>query len=156
MGRTAECGPLEDPWVAPPEDAFARTRAGRARPSEPAEIVVAFERGLPVALDGDAPDLPSRDPRARRGSAARYGFGRVDMIENRRVGIKSRELYEVPGALAIIPAHRALEDLTLEREVAHHKPLRRAALDRPRSTTVSGSRRCESRSTRTSTRRRRT
>jgi argininosuccinate synthase len=52
-----------------------------------------------------------------------YGFGRVDMIENRRVGIKSRELYEVPGALAIIMAHRALEDLTLEREVAHHKPL---------------------------------
>jgi argininosuccinate synthase len=52
-----------------------------------------------------------------------YGFGRVDMIENRRVGIKSRELYEVPGALAIILAHRALEDLTLEREVAHHKPL---------------------------------
>ena len=93
-----------------------------ARPSEPAEIVVAFERGLPVALDGDAADLPSVI-RALDLLGGTYGFGRVDMIENRRVGIKSRELYEVPGALAIILAHRALEDLTLEREVAHHKPL---------------------------------
>ena len=121
-GRTAECGPLEDPWVAPPEDAFARTAPPEARPSEPAEIVVAFERGLPVALDGDAADLPSVI-RALDLLGGTYGFGRVDMIENRRVGIKSRELYEVPGALAIILAHRALEDLTLEREVAHHKPL---------------------------------
>ena len=121
-GRTAECGPLEDPWVAPPEDAFARTAPIEARPSEPAEIVVAFERGLPVALDGDAADLPSVI-RALDLLGGTYGFGRVDMIENRRVGIKSRELYEVPGALAIILAHRALEDLTLEREVAHHKPL---------------------------------
>jgi argininosuccinate synthase len=121
-GRTAECGPLEDPWVAPPEDAFARTASPEARPSEPAEIVVAFERGLPAALDGDAADLPSVI-RALDVLGGTYGFGRVDMIENRRVGIKSRELYEVPGALAIILAHRALEDLTLEREVAHHKPL---------------------------------
>src|SRR4029079_7259547 len=58
-GRTAECGPLEDPWVAPPEDAFDRTAPPEARPSEPAETVVAFDRGLPVALDGDAADLPS-------------------------------------------------------------------------------------------------
>jgi argininosuccinate lyase len=121
-GRTAECGPLEDPWVAPPEDAFARTAPAEARPTEPAEIVIAFERGLPVALDGDAADLPSLI-RALDLLGGTYGFGRVDMIENRRVGIKSRELYEVPGALAIIQAHRALEDLTLEREVAHHKPL---------------------------------
>ncbi len=121
-GRTAECGPLEDPWVAPPEDAFARTAPLEARPTEPAEVVVAFERGLPVALDGDAAGLPSVI-RALDLLGGTYGFGRVDMIENRRVGIKSRELYEVPGALAIILAHRALEDLTLEREVAHHKPL---------------------------------
>ena len=122
-GRTAECGPLEDPWVAPPEDAFARTAAPEARPSEPTEeVVVAFERGLPVALDGEAADCPSVI-RALDLLGGTYGFGRVDMIENRRVGIKSRELYEVPGALAIILAHRALEDLTLEREVAHHKPL---------------------------------
>jgi argininosuccinate synthase len=120
-GRTAECGPLEDPWVAPPEDAFARTAPPEARPAEPTEIVVAFERGLPVALEGEATPLTDviRRLDALGGS---YGFGRVDMIENRRVGIKSRELYEVPGALAIITAHRALEDLTLEREVAHEKP----------------------------------
>ena len=120
-GRTAECGPLEDPWVAPPEDAFARTAAPADRPSVPTEIVVSFDRGVPIALDGEPTALPEviRGLDARAG---RYGFGRIDMIENRRVGIKSRELYEVPGALSIIAAHRALEDLTLERDLAHHKP----------------------------------
>jgi argininosuccinate synthase len=121
-GRTAECGPLEDPWVAPPEDAFARTAPPADRPGEPAEIVIAFERGVPVALDGTPTPLPELIRTVDR-LGGRYGFGRVDMIENRRVGIKSRELYEVPGALALIEAHRALEDLTLERELAHEKPL---------------------------------
>ena len=120
-GRTAECGPLEDPWVAPPEDAFARTAAPRARPAQPTEIVVTFEQGLPVALDGTSHPLPALIRRLDA-LAGSYGYGRVDMIENRRVGIKSRELYEVPGALSIILAHRALEDLTLERDLAHHKP----------------------------------
>jgi argininosuccinate synthase len=120
-GRTAECGLLEDPWVAPPVDAFERTAAPKDRPPEPAEVVVAFERGVPVALDGAPTPLPELI-RTIDALGGRYGFGRVDMIENRRVGIKSRELYEVPGALALITAHRALEDLTLEREVAHHKP----------------------------------
>jgi argininosuccinate synthase len=121
-GRTAECGPLEDPWVAPPEDAFGRTAAPEDRPSEPAEITVSFVQGTPVALDGEAIALPEliRTLDLLGGS---YGFGRVDMIENRRVGIKSRELYEVPGALAIIRAHQGLEDLTLERDLAHHKPI---------------------------------
>jgi argininosuccinate synthase len=120
-GRTAECGPLEDPWVAPPEDAFERTAPPEARPTRPAEVTLAFERGMPVALEGVATPLPEviRRLDVLGGS---YGFGRVDMIENRRVGIKSRELYEVPGALAIISAHQALEDLTLERDLAHHKP----------------------------------
>ncbi len=120
-GRTAECGPLEDPWVAPPEDAFERTAPLEARPTRPAEVTLTFERGMPVALDGVATPLPEviRRLDVLGGS---YGFGRVDMIENRRVGIKSRELYEVPGALAIISAHQALEDLTLERDLAHHKP----------------------------------
>ncbi len=121
-GRTAECGPLEDPWVAPPEDAFARTKPTSERPDEPAEITVTFERGIPVGLDGEARTLPEI-VRGLDALAGSYGFGRVDMIENRRVGIKSRELYEVPGALSILRAHQALEDLTLEREVAHHKPL---------------------------------
>jgi argininosuccinate synthase len=120
-GRTVECGPLEDPWAAPPEDAFARTAAAASRPAEPWEITVGFERGLPVALDGEAKTLPVLIRRLDALAGA-YGFGRVDMIENRRVGIKSRELYEVPGALSVIAAHRALEDLTLERDLAHHKP----------------------------------
>jgi argininosuccinate synthase len=120
-GRTVECGPLEDPWAAPPEDAFARTAAAASRPSEPWEITVGFERGMPVALDGEAKTLPALIRRLDALAGA-YGFGRVDMIENRRVGIKSRELYEVPGALSVIAAHRALEDLTLERDLAHHKP----------------------------------
>jgi argininosuccinate synthase len=120
-GRTAECGPLEDPWVAPPEDAFERTKPPAERPSEPAEVQLTFERGVPVALDGSLTSLPDLI-RALDALGGSYGFGRVDMIENRRVGIKSRELYEVPGALSIIRAHQALEDLTLEREVAHHKP----------------------------------
>jgi argininosuccinate synthase len=120
-GRTVECGPLEDPWAAPPEDAFARTAAAASRPSEPWEITVGFERGVPVALDGEAKTLPGLIRRLDALAGA-YGFGRVDMIENRRVGIKSRELYEVPGAVSVIAAHRALEDLTLERDLAHHKP----------------------------------
>jgi argininosuccinate synthase len=120
-GRTAECGPLEDPWVAPPEDAFERTAAPADRPAEPTEITVAFERGVPTSLEGE--DVPMAELIRRLDVlGGSYGFGRVDMIENRRVGIKSRELYEVPGALAIIRAHQALEDLTLERDLAHHKP----------------------------------
>ncbi|MET0801259.1 MAG: argininosuccinate synthase [Actinomycetota bacterium] len=120
-GRTAECGPLEDPWVAPPENAFDRTAPPEARPTDVAEITVSFDRGLPVALDGETATLPELIRRLDVLGGS-YGFGRVDMIENRRVGIKSRELYEVPGALAIIRAHQALEDLTLERDLAHHKP----------------------------------
>jgi argininosuccinate synthase len=120
-GRTAECGPLEDAWAQPPEDAFERTAARPDRPAGRSEIIVAFERGVPVSLDGEPSALPELI-RAVDSLGGGYGFGRVDMIENRRVGIKSRELYEVPGALALITAHRALEDLTLEREVAHLKP----------------------------------
>jgi len=121
-GRTAECGELEDPWAAPPEDAFDRTASPGDRPEEPTDAVVAFVSGLPVAVDGAPLPLPALI-RALDALGGSYGFGRVDMIENRRVGIKSRELYEVPGALALIRAHQALEDLTFEREVAHHKPL---------------------------------
>jgi argininosuccinate synthase len=120
-GRTVECGPLEDPWVAPPEDAFARTTPPAERPGEASEVVIAFERGVPIAL-GDMAMTLTELIRTLETVAGRYGFGRVDMVENRRVGIKSRELYEVPAALSIIRAHRALEDLTLERDLAHHKP----------------------------------
>jgi argininosuccinate lyase/argininosuccinate synthase len=119
-GRTVECGPLEDPWDEPPADAFALTADPLHAPEQPDEIVLAFEHGLPVALDGRSLD-PAELIQRLTAIGGRHGFGRVDMIENRLVGIKSRELYEVPGALALIQAHRDLEDLTLERDLAHEK-----------------------------------
>jgi argininosuccinate synthase len=121
-GRCCECGPIEDPWNAPPEDAFSRTAPPEKRPSEPAEITLGFGAGVPVSLDG-APMALERIIKEVDELAGSYGFGRLDMIENRRVGIKSREVYEAPGALSLITAHRALEDLCLERDVAHFKPL---------------------------------
>jgi argininosuccinate synthase len=118
-GRTVEGGALEDPWAAPPEDAFAWT-VHPAAASGSREVVVAFEAGVPVAVDGGRAGLPEVVGALNRLAGA-AGFGRVDMLENRRVGIKSREVYEVPGALAVLAAHRELEDLTLDREVLHEK-----------------------------------
>jgi argininosuccinate synthase len=120
-GRTVECGVLEDPWATPPEDAFARTAAPERAPIHPTEIVVGFDAGRPTSLDGVPASLRQIVHRLAD-VGGRYGYGRVDMIENRRVGIKSREVYEVPAALALLVAHRALEDLTLDRDVAHAKP----------------------------------
>jgi argininosuccinate lyase len=119
-GRTIECGPLEDPWAAPPADAFLLTAEPTEAPDRPEELVVGFEAGVPVSIDGSRLEPGSLIAEITR-RAGRHGFGRVDMIENRLVGIKSRELYEVPGALALIAAHRDLEDLTLERDLAHEK-----------------------------------
>lgn len=119
-GRTIECGPLEDPWKEPPADAFARTVDPDAAPAESAELIVGFEEGVPAALDG-VPIDPVPLIQAVERVAGSHGFGRVDMIENRLVGIKSRELYEVPAALALIAAHADLEALTLERDLAHYK-----------------------------------
>ncbi|MGH2711325.1 MAG: argininosuccinate synthase [Actinomycetota bacterium] len=119
-GRTIECGELEDPWAEPPADAFELTIDPRHAPNEPVEVVIGFRNGTPMSLDGG--ELPIVELVARLTEiAGAHGFGRVDMIENRLVGIKSRELYEVPGALALIAAHRELEDLTLERDLAHEK-----------------------------------
>ncbi len=116
-GRTIECGILEDPWEQPPEDVFELTTPTA---TDPAELVVSFEAGLPVALDGRALPLHELigEVTAIVGS---YGWGRIDMVENRRVGIKSREVYECPGALALLLAHADLEGLTLERDLAHEK-----------------------------------
>jgi argininosuccinate synthase len=111
FGRAIEAGVLEDPWAAPPEEAFALT-ASPAGWGAPADVVVGFESGLPVSVDGEElalADLVS----ALNEQAGGYGIGRVDMIENRVVGIKSRELYEAPAALTLISAHQALEDLVL-------------------------------------------
>lgn len=124
-GRTIEAGPLEDAWAEPPADAFERTVEAEAAPEEAVEIVVGFEAGLPVALDEERVE-PVPLIRRLEQITGEHGFGRVDMIENRLVGIKSRELYEVPAALSIIAAHVDLEALTLERDLSHYK---RAAVE---------------------------
>jgi argininosuccinate synthase len=116
-GRTIECGAIEDPWAAPPDDAYTLTRV---RNREPITVVVGFEAGVPVSVDGVTLGVQSIIELMSDIAGSR-GFGRIDMVENRRVGIKSREIYECPGALALLAAHADLEDLTLERDMAHEK-----------------------------------
>ena len=111
VGRAIEAGVLEDPWAAPPEEAFALTSSPLAAPA-PVEVVIGFEEGLPVSLDGEELSLAELIA-ALNAQAGAYGIGRIDMIENRAVGIKSRELYEAPAAMTLIEAHGALEDLVL-------------------------------------------
>ncbi len=120
MGRAVECGAIEDPWNAPPDDIYQRTVAVADARTEPTECVIGFERGLPVSLDGVPTPLHQMLPELDALVGA-YGFGRIDMVENRRVGIKSREVYECPGALALILAHADLESITLERDVMREK-----------------------------------
>ncbi len=116
-GRAIECGIIEDPWEQPPEEVFELTTPTA---SEPVEMTVSFEAGLPVAIDGRRLPLDALIEEVTR-VVGSYGWGRLDMVENRRVGIKSREVYECPGALALLMAHADLEDLTLERDLAHEK-----------------------------------
>ncbi len=116
-GRAIECGALEDPWAAPPEDVITLTRPTA---SEPRDLVIGFEAGVPVSVDGRSVPLDQLVGEVNAAVGA-YGWGRIDMVENRRVGIKSRETYECPAALALVMAHSDLEDLTLERDVAHEK-----------------------------------
>lgn len=120
LGRTVECGEIEDPWSAPPAGVYERTRPVAEAPRQPRELVVRFEHGTPVALDGVPTPVHAMLPTLDEIVGA-YGFGRLDMVENRRVGIKSREVYECPGALALIVAHADLETITLERDVMREK-----------------------------------
>jgi argininosuccinate synthase len=120
-GRAIECGMLEDPWVEPPADIYTMTSDARADASDsPEYAVISFDQGLPCALDGTQTSF-HEIILAMNDMAGRHGFGRIDMIENRLVGLKSREVYEVPGALTLIQAHKALEDLCLERDLLHYK-----------------------------------
>jgi len=118
-GKAIECGVIEDPWIRPPEDVYTMTVPTA---TEPTEVTIGFESGVPVSLDGRllSPEPLIAELNQLVGS---YGYGRLDMVENRRVGIKSRETYECPAALALLLAHSDLEDLTLERDV-HHEKLR--------------------------------
>ena len=111
FGRSIECGILEDPWQEPPEEPYELTADPRDAPA-PEEVVVSFASGLPVALDGEEMPIDALVT-TLNGLAGAYGIGRIDMVENRAVGIKSREVYEAPAAIALIEAHRALEDLVL-------------------------------------------
>jgi len=120
LGRSIEAGCLEDPMVEPPEEVFALTRSIDAAPAEGRVVEIAFERGNPVAIDGEALD-PVSMIRKANALAGEHGFGRLDMIENRVVGIKSREIYETPGLLLLIRAHQELESLTLAADVQRYK-----------------------------------
>ena len=114
-GRSIETGDLEDPWNEPPEDAFEWTSPVSACPDEPSYIEIAFEQGLPVSIDGEGMDgVALVDHLNRR--AGQHGVGRIDHLENRLVGIKSREVYEAPAAVVLHSAHRALEAITLSKE----------------------------------------
>ena len=116
-GKAIECGVIEDPWADPPADVYSMTKVTA---TEPVEVVIGFEAGVPVSLDGST--LAGDELITRLGHlVGATGFGRLDMVENRRVGIKSREIYECPAALALLMAHADLEDLTLERDLHHEK-----------------------------------
>ncbi len=119
-GKSAEAGPLEDPWFEPTKDVHQWTVDPEAAPDEPAYVEIGFEKGLPVSLDGQALSPATLITRLNALAGA-HGVGRIDMMENRLVGIKSRETYECPAATVLVTAHRDLEGLCLEREVAHYK-----------------------------------
>lgn len=121
-GRANECGILEDPWQAAPADAYARTNALEDTPDEADVIEITFEQGIPTKLDGEELPLAQLIMKLDK-IAGKHGIGRIDHVENRLVGIKSREVYECPAATVLMKAHKDIEDITLEREMAHFKPL---------------------------------
>lgn len=121
-GRSNECGILENPWIAPPEVAYELTNSLETTPDTPDTIEIEFIAGVPVSLNGVSLSLSELIIQLNT-LAGKHGVGRIDHIENRLVGIKSREVYEAPGAVTLITAHKELEDLTFVRDIAHFKPL---------------------------------
>ncbi len=119
-GRSIEAGALEDPWQEPPEEVFAWTRPVAQTPDEPLYLEIAFNQGKPVAMDGEELEGAALI-RHLNALAGQHGVGRVDMLENRLVGIKSREVYEAPAAVVLHQAHRALEAMTLSKEQVRFK-----------------------------------
>ena len=111
-GRSIECGVLEDPWAEPPEDAYTWTKSPTETPDKPGYVEIGFDKGIPVTIDGQKLDGVSLIQRLNE-LVGRHGVGRVDHLENRLVGIKSREIYEAPAATALLQAHQALEAMTL-------------------------------------------
>ncbi|OEH91838.1 argininosuccinate synthase [Bacillus solimangrovi] len=121
-GRANECGILEDPWATPPEDAYDLTNSIEDAPDEADVIEIEFVEGKPVSLNEQTFELHELVQHLNE-LAGKHGVGRIDHVENRLVGIKSREVYECPAAITLIKAHKELEDLTLPRETAHFKPV---------------------------------
>ncbi|WP_200883319.1 argininosuccinate synthase [Planococcus sp. CAU13] len=121
-GRANECGILEDPWATPPADAYELTNALEDTPDTADIIEIEFEKGVPVKLDGVSYGLTQLIFELNT-VAGKHGVGRIDHVENRLVGIKSREIYEAPAAMTLITAHKELEDITLVKEMAHFKPV---------------------------------
>ncbi len=120
MHVSFEGGILEDPWLAPEEEMFLLTRSPDRAPDEPVELVIGFERGIPVSIDAEPLSPAALLLRLNRIAGA-HGVGRMDMVENRVVGLKSRGVYETPGGTLLHMAHRALESITLDREVMHER-----------------------------------
>ena len=121
-GRACECGVLEDPWATPPKGAYAITQELEDTPDVPTIVEITFDQGVPTAIDGETMNLAELIMKLNR-VAGEHGVGRIDHIENRLVGIKAREVYECPGAIALMTAHKELEDLVFVRELAHFKPI---------------------------------
>lgn len=119
-GRANECGILENPWNSAPKDAYARTNALEDTPNEADVITLTFENGVPVKLNDEALQLDILIQKLDK-LAGKHGIGRIDHVENRLVGIKSREVYECPAATVLMAAHKDIEDITLEKSLAHFK-----------------------------------
>jgi len=119
-GRSIECGVLEDTWNEPPEDAFAWTKPLKETPARPAYLEIGFDEGIPISLDGQKSE-PVALVQKVHSLAGRHGIGRIDHVENRLVGIKSREVYEAPAAVVLLKAHQALEGLVLTKDQLRFK-----------------------------------
>ncbi|MBI4429200.1 MAG: argininosuccinate synthase [Ignavibacteriales bacterium] len=119
-GTSIECGVLEDPMVEPPADAYQRTVSPEEAPSKPSYVTIEFREGIPIGIGGKKMGGVELLDNLNEVAGAN-GVGRLDLVENRLVGIKSREVYEAPGATVLHFAHRELERLTLDREVSHYK-----------------------------------
>ncbi|ERI05839.1 argininosuccinate synthase [Atopobium sp. oral taxon 810] len=119
-GRAIECGVLEDPWNEPPADIWTMTVDPKDAPDEPEYLTIGFERGVPVSVNGERMKYLPLIIKVNE-ICGKHGFGRIDMVENRLVGIKSHECYECPASLALIRVHQALEQLCLDRDTQHFK-----------------------------------
>jgi argininosuccinate synthase len=119
-GRSVECGVLEDPWTEPPEEVYAWTKSPSSSPAKPEYCEIDFDRGIPVACNGTTTDGVALISKLNE-LAGKHGIGRIDHVENRLVGIKSREIYEAPAAVLLLAAHQSLEDMTLAKDQSRFK-----------------------------------